>query len=280
LSQSPQPVTHADEAVGASALAAPFRLGPVRLRNRLLTRVPCDVGEHRVHFGAHPAADSALVLADWRGTVGGPAADLAPRTATTKQLVDSGAVPGVVLNATDALNGGAADAWSAGAQVVVVLLEPDDSADDKVLDAVFGTSAREVAVCVGLSRPVRGAWSAQGDALVSRCRSLRARGVAAVHVYGREPASQDVEDVVACADRIRTEAEIPTVVNAPATCDSDDDGVDSWLETIHVAILSGRVDLVEFVGHAPPRVPMSARPIEGNRPEPCSGLDEKQGNLT
>jgi 2-polyprenyl-6-methoxyphenol hydroxylase-like FAD-dependent oxidoreductase len=239
------------EAAGASALEAPFMLGPVRLRNRLLTRVPSDVGEHRVHFGAQPAVDSALVLTDWRGRLGGPAADLAPRTAAGRQRVDSGAVAGVVLNATDALTGGAADAWSAGAQVVVVLLEPDDSADDKVLDAVFGTSARDVAVCVGLTPPARGAWSAQGDALVSRCRSLRARGVAAVHMYSRASACDDVEDAMACADRIKTEADVPVVVNAPTTWGPDDSGVEGWLETIKMAILGGRVDLVEFAGQAP-----------------------------
>jgi hypothetical protein len=86
---------------------------------------------------------------------------------------------------------------------------------------------------------------------VSRCRSLRARGVAAVHMYSRASACDDVEDAMACADRIKTEADVPVVVNAPTTWGPDDSGVEGWLETIKMAILGGRVDLVEFAGQAP-----------------------------
>ncbi|MEV0642647.1 FAD-dependent monooxygenase [Streptomyces sp. NPDC050619] len=256
-----------------SAPAAPFVLGPVVLRNRLVTRLSGDADEQRAQWGAHPATESALVFTDWRGTGDGPAAALAPWTATAEQSAGPGPVPGVLLNAADALGGRAADAWAAGVRVVQVLLEPDASTDDKVLDAVFGTSAAwDVAVCAGISRPAQGAWSAEVDALVSRCRALRARGVAAVHVYGGEPTGHDVEETLACADRIRTEADVPTLVDAPVAWRpdmSDGDGADGWSATLRVAVLSGRVDLIGVMGRAPSDDPMPTQPSESQWPGRC-----------
>jgi hypothetical protein len=95
--------------------------------------------------------------------------------------------------------------------------------------------------CAGLQCPSGDAWSPDGEALVRHCHALRARQVAAVHLHGRWELLADF------ADRIRTETGLPVIVNGAdgwALRKRRDGEADDWATLLHLALVSGRVDLV------------------------------------
>lgn len=157
-----------------------LRLGPVLLRNRLVT--------------AEPEPGAGLVIAT----------DPADWPATRAAAARSGAVFGAVV--TSPLN--APDAYAAGARVIELPLASlvSPSSGDHRLDAA------DAAFVAGATCPEGPAGSSAGDELVDTCRLLRVAGVAAVRLRG----GGCWDHVLAHADRVQSETGLSAMVEVPA----------------------------------------------------------------
>lgn len=101
-------------------------------------------------------------------------------------------------------------------------------------------------------------WSAAGDALVAKARTLRACGVPGLLLGG--PAEPDPDRLLGHACRVRNEARLPVAVPAPPGW-SPAAATDPWTRRLHLELVAGRIDLValpaaaEEKGTARPAIP-------------------------
>jgi 2-polyprenyl-6-methoxyphenol hydroxylase-like FAD-dependent oxidoreductase len=173
-------------------------LGPVRLRNRIVT-----VTDSRT-------SEAALVLSAGRGDW----------TGSRTSAAAAGAVFGALADSPETV----ADACAAGARVLEI--------PAAALLSEAGRSTRPgTAVVASVPCPDTDAFSTAGDEFVVQCRRLGDAGAVAIRLRGGGRQT----DVLAHADRIRSETGISTMVEVP------DEPLD---ETIRIALATGRLDLV------------------------------------
>jgi hypothetical protein len=139
-----------------------------------------------------------------------------------------------------------------GARLIAV--PGDHDADQSTVDNAV-KAGDGIAVCAVITQFGGDPWSSAGDDLVARCARLAAGGVCAVYLHtpDRPDAEPDgergdalFEQALLWADRIRTESGVPVLIDGPdgwarsvhrqTTAD--------WAARLHVAIISGRVDVV------------------------------------
>jgi 2-polyprenyl-6-methoxyphenol hydroxylase-like FAD-dependent oxidoreductase len=191
-----------------NAVTVPLQLGGTRLPHRLVT-----------------------VLPD-RGLAGQPEACPIPG--------------GLVLLREDAALPLSARSWPVPAGAPVGTLVP---AGRNGAVGGFGNAALRF---VELRSPAEAEWTIAADELVERAATLREQGAAGV-LLRPGAASQIWQDgawwdgALRHASRIRTEAAIPVAICVPADWAFDlprDANADAWPARIHMALISGRVDLV------------------------------------
>ncbi|MGB3437232.1 MAG: FAD-dependent monooxygenase [Actinophytocola sp.] len=214
------------------ALTMPLRLGPVTLTGRIAGRLGHAAGQQR-HAAEVAGAD--LVLVDWRDADSECCRTAAARTASGDRVLGVVVDPADVDRAPEVVR-------ASGARLVVLMSDGDLvlPAVDVLIDDLAGT----VAVCVGLACPVGSAWRPGGDEVVVAAVRWRARGAVAVHLHG---AGENWEHGLEWADRIRTESGCAVLLDGPdgwALRVRHDEQEDDWATRLHVALVSGRVDVV------------------------------------
>jgi anthraniloyl-CoA monooxygenase len=190
-----------------NAIAAPLRLGEVRLLNRLVTVLPGPAA------GAVQPIQSGLVLLREDAPV--------PRPGPADVAVPTGRVLGRFRPA----------GWPAPARA-----------------AGTGSTGNGALLFVELACPDGPEWTEAADDLVGRAGLLRERGAAGVLLRAATFAGASRwDETLRHASRIRTEVGMAVVVCVPADWALDltwDADVDSWPIRIHMALISGRVDLI------------------------------------
>jgi anthraniloyl-CoA monooxygenase len=146
----------------------------------------------------------------------------------------------------------------------LVTVAPEQAALGTGLVALRGSAGAEV-VFAELPCPPASEWSGEGDDLVERARALAERGVAGV-LLAPDPSRESWWAAQLClASRIRTEVGLPVAVCAPDGWALDlatDPATDSWPARIHLALVSGRADLI--AGWPVPRpAPHDVSPTRG-----------------
>ncbi|WP_283133038.1 FAD-dependent monooxygenase [Rhizohabitans arisaemae] len=95
--------------------------------------------------------------------------------------------------------------------------------------------------------PAAPEWTEEGDALVRHAAELRERGVDGVLLRG-SPAGDGWDAVLRHADRVGTETGLPVAVGVPhdwaARPHDEESAAEPWPARVHLALLSGRIDLV------------------------------------
>lgn len=189
-----------------SAVAAPLLMGSVRLRNRLVEVVPEACGDPAAAGRAAEARGAALVLVREARPEAGPQGQPGHR-------------PPVALGR---------------------LVPPDPQAAD--LEAVGRPPLFAEMEC-----PLADEWSPAGDDLMAAVRALVARGVEGVLLTTGAGQPPGWHRLLGYAGRIRTEAGAAVAVTAPGGWAPDPHGTaaaDSWPTRIHLALITGRIDLI------------------------------------
>ncbi|MFI7672090.1 FAD-dependent monooxygenase [Actinophytocola sp. NPDC049390] len=226
-----------DEDNGAPrALTTPLRLGSLTVDGRVAVRLPTAPSAHHWLENGY-AAGADLLLADWRRAHAEVRSGAWRDTAV--RMACRGASLGVLVDPAMIDETGRDTVVAAGARLVVLMC-----ADRRALssvDALIADLADTAAVCVGLACPTGSAWSAEGEEVTAVARGWRERGVAAVYLHGAE-----WEHGLAWADRIRTESRRAVFVDGPDgwALRVRGDGEEDWSTRLHVALVSGRADMV------------------------------------
>ena len=223
--RDPESIADLESWFGGSAggaLGTPVRLAGAVLRNRIA--VEADTPEA---LACYAGAGAGLVFADWRG-------------------------PGAITGTRAAWRTAAGQARSAGA-VVAALLDPDDPAGLALartaglpLVAVTRPGRALPPAILRLTVPAESAWTPAADGWLAR---LRDTGVVGIHLDNGIPVTSPAHwyHLLGYADRVRTEVGLPVVVDGPDGWALDgpvEPDADDWRTRMHVALLSGRVDLV------------------------------------
>ncbi|MFJ5992218.1 FAD-dependent monooxygenase [Lentzea sp. NPDC092896] len=235
-----------------NGLHLPMQLGSVPLGNRIVLPLAGTAAEQVRQAGAGAAAGGALLLADWRA---GYEADGWSDAAERARECD--VVFGVVLDTATAHL--AAPALAAGALVLEFVASGDDETDDRVLGGLLDLTGPDAAVLAGFAVPVGSPWSARAERVLDRCEKLIAGGVCAVHA--RRDAARTWSHALAWADRLRTERGVPVLADGEdgwAAGVRAEDSQDDWATRLHVAVVSGRVDMVAAWPLGRPRVRVAA----------------------
>ncbi|MFD9704354.1 FAD-dependent monooxygenase [Lentzea sp. NPDC059081] len=221
-----------------NGLHLPMQLGSVPLGNRIVLPLAGSPAEQVRQAGSSATTGGALLLADWRA---GHLAD-GWRDAVTR-AGEGDVVFGVVLCHTTAHLAGAA--LAARALVVEHVASGDDEADDEVLTWLLDLTGPDAAVLAGVDVPDGSPFSPLGEQVLDRCEKLLAAGVAAVHLRCGE--GQTWAHTLTWADRLRAERGVPVLADGPdgwALRVRADDAQDDWATRLHVAVVSGRADMV------------------------------------
>jgi len=109
-----------------------------------------------------------------------------------------------------------------------------------------------VTVCVEVACPREPAWSAAGDDFVRRCVGLAGAGASWLRLVSDRPGDDAWDHVAAYAEMARLRTGLLAVMDAPPCWypGSADELTDDGRARPHVAILSGRVDLIAFPWNA------------------------------
>lgn len=235
-----------------SGLHLPMQLGSVPLGNRIVLPLAGTPAEQAWQAGASATAGGALLLADWRS------GHQAGEWESAAELVRQGdVVLGVVLDSATARLAGSA--LSAGALVLELVAGGDEENEDRLLGELLDLTGPDAAVLAGFTVPEESPWSARGERMLDRCEKFLAAGVSAVHL--RCAATQAWPHTLAWADRLRTERGMPVLADAPdgwALRVRATESPDDWATRLHVAVVSGRVDMIAAWPVVRPRVRIAA----------------------
>ncbi|MEC3982035.1 FAD-dependent monooxygenase [Amycolatopsis sp. H20-H5] len=223
-----------------SAMQVPLRLGPIVLNGRFVSVLGGDPAEHAALALACAATGSSLVLAD-RMTDPSPVDHAEWKAVNGKQ----GCTFGVFVGSEN-WQRQAEDFVAAGATVLGACADGQDASPFPHLIAIAGQGVSVLAVLDRLSADEGTAWSARGDRRIEQCVELGQEGVNGIYLRspeGCEPWPSLLDE----AERIRTETGLPVLVDGPtdwALSVSAAPNRDDWPTRLHLALVTGRVDLI------------------------------------
>jgi anthraniloyl-CoA monooxygenase len=217
------------------ALATPLVLGRRRAPNRMCAVAPDGVG-----VGPSLArAGAGMVLLP-------PGADAQAVAA----VQDAGALAAIRVVGGDPA--GVRAACDAGCDLVEVVDGPLASGGERIASQV--SAAGGIPVFVALDVPVADPWMEGGDRVVEKIRELAAVGLTGVRICpGRaEAGAAELRPLpslpgLGIADRVRTETGVLVALTARSGWLFEappEPGCDSWATQAHVALVSGRIDLL------------------------------------
>jgi 2-polyprenyl-6-methoxyphenol hydroxylase-like FAD-dependent oxidoreductase len=225
---------------GSSAMGAPLRLGPVVLKGRLVSVVDSGLADQAALATGCAATGSSLVLADWT-------TDPSPvNHAEWKAAVSGRGCAFGVLLGTANWRAQAEDILAAGATVLGARADGGELPVFGELRDVAGPDVAVLAVFDRLGAGEGQAWSVGGDRRIERCLDLADQGADGVYLRS-SGGTEDWRGLLDEAERLRTGTGLPVLVDGPANwalsvraeADRDD-----WPTRLHLAIVTGRVDLV------------------------------------
>jgi anthraniloyl-CoA monooxygenase len=256
---------------GGTAMRLPLRIGPLVLRNRIVTQVAGDARRQRAQAAALAAGGSALVLADWSAAA---AEDLPAWRHTAWDLQRGRCLLGAVVT-VEGLAQAVTSALAAGVVLLEIGLgEVDQTTERDALERARSRvleGGREVPLLFAGLAPAPGPeWSADADRLVARCRALAADGL----VGGFRVRAEEVTDAawprsVGYADRIRAATGLPVIVDGArdgALNVARHAGADDWPTRLHLAVVTGRADLVTTWPLGDPATPAIRQGAAPNEP--------------
>lgn len=241
---------------GCHALTRPVTVGPLALPSRLVADIGTREGRiDALDISAALRAGAGMALADMRDRpqcrpLSGASEESDPVRAWQRcldELADAGIV-GARLTAED--TSGAALVARAGFRAVQLDLGDDLTQPVSVLARQRELLGDHVMLAVTMRPPDGDAWSPAASETLARCVALAEAGADLVRLGGPGVAVGAVESAhlphLDLLDRIRTETGLATcadggtgwALSAPA------DPSATWPEEIHVALLSGRIDLM------------------------------------
>ncbi|MFC8845298.1 MULTISPECIES: FAD-dependent monooxygenase [unclassified Micromonospora] len=282
--RQPEPLLAAP---GTHALDLPVHLGPLRLRNRIAVSVSAT-GDQQAPTFTYGLSSASLVLLDCQRSSsaewpGDPTAASAPpvdrfagRPASAREITARDGALGMVVDQTTSIDDLVRMVVATGAGMVEMLLGAASAKDVPRLTTI-ADRLTPTPLCVGIHCPPDAAWSALGDELLENCRALHAAGIAAVHLHTVGALHEDWDRRLDWSDRIRTEAELPVLLDGPTgwTTGTHHDIDDDCGPRLHLAVLAGRVDIVVARPqltpdrpHRPPAVSDKGLAAAGPHPAP------------
>jgi anthraniloyl-CoA monooxygenase len=239
-----------------NAIGAPLELDGIRLAHRMISAPPA-AGGAAAPAGPGESFPAGVPLPMAAALVLRPAAaveDIAVEGITVEDItveditVEDITVEGITVEGAGAgradagrADAGPTDGSAASAVLLPVGYHPSDT-------AVTGSAP----AFAELRCPAEAEWTAAADELVRRAGDLRERGIAGVLLrpadhHTASAATGWWDEYLRHASRIRTEARMAVAVCVPQDWALDltrSSSVDAWPTRIHLALISGRIDLV------------------------------------